>query len=133
MTTARTAGTDKYPEGINAFQCRTCPYQFVLDKPYYERTYMKKKQRDDVMGEDQSSLPINDGEPLFTSEPDRNAANRLCYSAWWMSGLSIEEGIFLPAANEECRRTANVFLQVRCLREAMEGILIGCLEASIGV
>lgn len=37
---------------------------------------MKKKQRDDVMGEDQSSLPINDGEPVFTLERYRNAAKR---------------------------------------------------------
>jgi DNA-directed RNA polymerase subunit M/transcription elongation factor TFIIS len=103
LTIALTAGTDEYPEGVNAFQCRTCPYQFILDKPYYERAYMKKKQRDDVMGEDQSSLPVNDGEPVFTSERYRNAAKRLCYSAWWMPGLSVKEGIFLPAANEECR------------------------------
>jgi DNA-directed RNA polymerase III subunit RPC11 len=61
LTIAVSAGTGEYPEGVNAFQCRTCPYQFVLDKEYYEHTYMKKKQRDDVMGEDESSLPINDG------------------------------------------------------------------------
>lgn len=64
-------GTDMHPEGVNAFQCRTCPYQFLLDKPYYERTYMKKKQRDDVMGEDESSLPINDGEPIFRPAKDQ--------------------------------------------------------------
>lgn len=71
LTIALTTGTDEYPEGVNAFQCRTCPYQFILDKPYYERTYMKKKQRDDIMGEDQSSLPINDGESAFTSDDER--------------------------------------------------------------
>ena len=29
----------------------------MLDQPYYERTKMKKKEKDDVMGEDVSSLP----------------------------------------------------------------------------
>ncbi|KAK5077567.1 RNA polymerase III C11 subunit [Exophiala xenobiotica] len=48
-------------QGRNAFTCRTCPYQFVLDQPYYERTYMKKKQQDDIMGEGQTDLPINEG------------------------------------------------------------------------
>lgn len=48
------------PDGRNAFTCRTCPYQFVLDQPYYERTYMKKKQKDDILGEGQSDLPINE-------------------------------------------------------------------------
>jgi hypothetical protein len=60
-----------------------------------------------------------------------NAAKGLYYSAWWMPGLSVKEGIFLPAANEECRRTANVLLQVRCMRETMAGVLIGCLDVVI--
>ena len=60
MTIARTpqARTEACPEGLYAFQCRTCPYQFVLDAPYVETTYMKKKQRDDVMGEGESNLPV---------------------------------------------------------------------------
>jgi hypothetical protein len=63
---------------------------------------MKKKQRDDVMGEDESSLPINDGEPALASVTDRNVSDRLCYSAGWVSRLSVKESLFLPAANKEC-------------------------------
>lgn len=68
LTIARAPGTDDHPQGLNAFTCRTCPYQFVLDQPYYERTYMKKKEKGDIMGEEQSDLPINEGtDPLVSS------------------------------------------------------------------
>ena len=50
LTIARTPATLEFPLGQNAFECRTCPYQFVLDKPYYERTVMKQKKIDDVIG-----------------------------------------------------------------------------------
>ncbi|KAF2476908.1 uncharacterized protein BDR25DRAFT_208675 [Lindgomyces ingoldianus] len=36
--------------GNNRFECRTCPYQMVIDKRYYERKYIKKKEVDDVIG-----------------------------------------------------------------------------------
>jgi len=63
LTIEKAAPTEQDPGGQrNAFTCRTCPYQFVLDQPYYERTYMKLKQKDDILGEDQTDLPINEGE-----------------------------------------------------------------------
>ena len=34
----------------NRFECRTCPYQYVLDRRYYERKPMKRKEVEDVMG-----------------------------------------------------------------------------------
>lgn len=36
--------------GQNRFQCLTCPYHFVIDKRYYERKYMKKKEVEDILG-----------------------------------------------------------------------------------
>jgi DNA-directed RNA polymerase III subunit RPC11 len=36
--------------GTNRFECRTCPYQMVLDKRYFERKIMKKKEVEDVLG-----------------------------------------------------------------------------------
>jgi hypothetical protein len=62
LTIARAVASPTNPEGCNAFTCRTCPYQFVLDQPYFERTYMKKKQKDDILGEEQTDLPINEGQ-----------------------------------------------------------------------
>ena len=63
---------------------------------------MKKKQRDDVMGEDESSLPVNDGQFGFVSEIHGRIADVLRYSAWWLPRVSIKEGILLPAADQEC-------------------------------
>ena len=40
--------------GKNRFECLSCPYQYVLDRRYYERKAIKPKEMDDVMGgEDQ--------------------------------------------------------------------------------
>lgn len=58
LTIGRTDPTNDSPAGLNAFECRTCPYRFILDKPYFERTLMKQKQRDDVLGADDTNLPI---------------------------------------------------------------------------
>lgn len=39
-----------FPNGRNRLECRTCPYQFLLDKRYYERKVMKRKEVEDVIG-----------------------------------------------------------------------------------
>ena len=67
MTISKAAPSEQNPSGRNAFTCRTCPYQFVLDQPYYERTYMRQKQKDDILGEDQTDLPVNEGKMLAPS------------------------------------------------------------------
>ncbi|KYG44220.1 hypothetical protein M433DRAFT_155831 [Acidomyces richmondensis BFW] len=36
--------------GKNRFECRTCPYQMVLDKRYFERKSMPLKAAEDVLG-----------------------------------------------------------------------------------
>jgi DNA-directed RNA polymerase III subunit RPC11 len=36
--------------GTNRLECRTCPYEFILTRKYYERKAMKRKEVDDVMG-----------------------------------------------------------------------------------
>ncbi|KAF8475868.1 hypothetical protein BDZ91DRAFT_710480 [Kalaharituber pfeilii] len=36
--------------GQNRLECRTCPYEFMLTKRYFERKPMRRKQVDDVMG-----------------------------------------------------------------------------------
>lgn len=36
--------------GMNRFECRTCPYQMILDKRYFERKRMKNKEVEDVLG-----------------------------------------------------------------------------------
>ena len=63
---------------------------------------MKKKQRDDVMGEDESSLPINDGELGIDCDVCTSIADILRYSARWVPRLPVQEGVFLPVADKEC-------------------------------
>lgn len=41
--------TEQYV-GQNRFECLTCPYHFVINKRYYERKYMKKKEEEDILG-----------------------------------------------------------------------------------
>lgn len=36
--------------GKNRFECRTCPYQMLLDKKYYDRRTFAFKQVDDILG-----------------------------------------------------------------------------------
>ncbi|KAK2809840.1 hypothetical protein FQN50_003480 [Emmonsiellopsis sp. PD_5] len=50
LTISRAEPTSRYPLGVNRFECRTCPYQYVLDRTYYERTEMKRKEVADVLG-----------------------------------------------------------------------------------
>jgi len=61
LTIAKAEPDAEHPQGVNAFTCRTCPYQYKLDHEYSEMTHMKKKQKDDIMGEEESDLPINEG------------------------------------------------------------------------
>ncbi|PSN67915.1 hypothetical protein BS50DRAFT_633577 [Corynespora cassiicola Philippines] len=36
--------------GMNRFKCLTCPYQLVIDKPWFERKKFIKKEADDILG-----------------------------------------------------------------------------------
>ncbi|EMF16706.1 uncharacterized protein SEPMUDRAFT_34035 [Sphaerulina musiva SO2202] len=45
-----TAPEDSMHIGKNRFECRTCPYQMVLDRRYYERKNMKLKDVGDILG-----------------------------------------------------------------------------------
>src|SRR5271156_3160852 len=126
LTIARAPGTEDHPQGQNAFTCRTCPYQFILDEAYYERTYMKKKQKDVILGEEQSSLPVNDGK--LKSERTASDACLTIYprSPWWMPEreLHLEEGVLLSTSDEERRRATHIVLQGEstqyCTLQSME-------------
>lgn len=50
LTISRGAPTARYPLGVNRFECRTCPYEYVIDKKYFEKTPMKRKEVEDVFG-----------------------------------------------------------------------------------
>ena len=50
LTVSRAPSTISYPEGQNRLECRTCPYEFHIKNTYFERTAMKKKEVEDVIG-----------------------------------------------------------------------------------
>ncbi|TKA71420.1 hypothetical protein B0A49_03933 [Cryomyces minteri] len=60
----------------NRFECRTCPYQMVLDRRYYERKNMKRKEVEDVLGGEESWANVN------TTEGQSEAAGR----SGWVAG-----------------------------------------------
>ncbi|KAF2433231.1 hypothetical protein EJ08DRAFT_95774 [Tothia fuscella] len=41
---------DAHIKNHNRFECRSCPYQYVLDRRYYERRTLKRKEVDDILG-----------------------------------------------------------------------------------
>lgn len=93
--------------GQNRFECLTCPYQFVINKRYYERKYLKKKEVEDILGGKGAwdNVDKTEGEFLQTG---------------WLAGwpLSIQElmshspmsqrempqrsGVLVPVANSQC-------------------------------
>lgn len=50
---------------VNRFECRTCPYQMILDKRYYERKMMKSKEVEDVLGGADSWKNVDKTEGIF--------------------------------------------------------------------
>lgn len=48
------APEDTKHAGKNRFECRTCPYQMILDRRYYERKNFELKATEDVLGGAQS-------------------------------------------------------------------------------
>ena len=53
--------------GQNRFECLTCPYQFVINKRYYERKYLKKKEVEDILGGKGAWDNVDKTEGAFTS------------------------------------------------------------------
>lgn len=48
LTISRTPTDDGH--GPNRFECRTCPYQYLLDRPHFERKDFPRKRAEDVLG-----------------------------------------------------------------------------------
>lgn len=50
LTVSRSEGTVDFPSGQNRLECRTCPYQYLINQRWFERKEMKRKEVDDVLG-----------------------------------------------------------------------------------
>ncbi len=74
---------------------------------------MKQKQKDDILGEEQSDLPVNEGMLSVGMVIDKSDINGLFISSWRLPerGLRLKESLLLPVTDPKRRRTAHVFLQ----------------------
>ena len=61
--------------GQNRFECLTCPYHFVINKRYYERKYLKKKEVEDILGGKGAwdNVDKTEGTFFFTLEKHRSS------------------------------------------------------------
>ncbi|KAK5110072.1 hypothetical protein LTR62_006317 [Meristemomyces frigidus] len=50
IPSSHTTAEDADNANKHRFECRTCPYQMVLDRRYYERKDMELKKAEDVLG-----------------------------------------------------------------------------------
>lgn len=50
LTVSRVASASDPTESTNHFVCLTCPYQYPLNKRYFERRLLKRKEVDDIVG-----------------------------------------------------------------------------------
>ncbi|KAF2264917.1 hypothetical protein CC78DRAFT_553236 [Lojkania enalia] len=65
------SSTEQYA-GQNCFECLTCPYQFVINKRYYERKYMKKKEVEDILGGKGSWDNVDQADAMCPNDKCRN-------------------------------------------------------------
>ncbi|KAJ5172197.1 hypothetical protein N7492_004790 [Penicillium capsulatum] len=50
LTIAHADSTTQYPMGVNRFECRACPYEWTVERKWYDRTVMKEKEVEQVFG-----------------------------------------------------------------------------------
>ena len=98
--------------GANRLECRTCPYQFMLEKRYYERRVMKRKEVEDVMGGPGAwdNVDQTDGTPSSFDLIFRLRRPSRC-SAVSDRGLRWQQSLLHADADSKRRRTHDVLLQ----------------------
>ena len=114
----------------NRFECRTCPYQMVLDRRYYERRNFDLKPVDDVMGGEESwkNVDKTEGPPL----PLLVVVVVLELSGLWLIVCSAmperamrePQRLLPPGADPQRRRADDEFLQVCGVWYGVAGELI---------
>jgi DNA-directed RNA polymerase III subunit RPC11 len=58
--------------GQNRFECRSCPYQFLFDQPYFERSKMTRKELEDILGGEAAWENVDQTEILCDREGCNN-------------------------------------------------------------
>ena len=107
------APSDQAHAGKNRFECRTCPYQMILDRRYYERKNMETKGAEDVLGGADSwkNVDKTDGEHALL---DVTSGTSVLTPGSQMSArrLRVPHGLLQTGADSQCRRAFHELLQV---------------------
>jgi hypothetical protein len=110
------APSDQVHAGKNRFECRTCPYQMILDGKYCERTNMKTKMAEDVLGGADSWKNVDKTEGKWWS-PCILLRQILGDNEtdWWNSQmparrLRMPHGVLQTGTNPQCRRAVDQLL-----------------------
>ena len=107
------APSDQAHAGKNRFECRTCPYQMILDRRYYERKNMETKGAEDVLGGADSwkNVDKTEGEHVLLSE---TSGTIILTASSQMSArrLRVPHGLLQTGADSQCRRAFHELLQV---------------------
>jgi len=89
---------------VNRFECRTCPYQYILDRDFFERTDMKQKEVEDVFG---GKEEFKNADTIASESPFDQLVTRFWsrltpafpFSSMSSGGLQRGPGVLLPAAD----------------------------------
>ena len=110
------APSDQAHAGKNRFECRTCPYQMILDRRYYERKNMETKGAEDVLGGADSwkNVDKTEGMQRFQELPSTSLRVHVLtgYSQMSARRLRVPHGLLQTGADSQCRRTFHELLQV---------------------
>jgi DNA-directed RNA polymerase III subunit RPC11 len=99
--------------GQNRFECLTCPYHFVINKRYFERKYMKKKEVEDILGGKGAWDNVDKTQGTLA------AVQLLAWKAYWLVPEADDGTVQCP--NEKCRNDEAYWyqLQIRSADEPM--------------
>jgi len=110
------APSDQVHAGKNRFECRTCPYQMILDRRYYERKNMETKGAEDVLGGADSWKNVDKTEGIWKLDELLYATlgAKILTRDSKMSArrLRVPHGLLQTGADSQCRRAFHELLQV---------------------
>lgn len=107
------APSDQVHAGKNRFECRTCPYQMILDRRYYERKNMETKGAEDVLGGADSWKNVDKTEGKHALLNATSGTSVLTTGSQMPARrLRVPHGLLQTGPDSQCRRAFHKLLQV---------------------
>lgn len=101
--------------GNNRFECRACPFEYALDRKWYDRTVMKEKEVEQVFG----------GKDEWANADSVEGKRLLRLYDWYGLDLGLIMAFAVQCPNEGCDSDRAYFyqLQIRSADEPMTTFL----------